>query len=324
MAIPCLIPTKTRAVLVRTQAVDDVPETGLGQADYVNVTSVSIEHVATLVERADVYSPSGAGMPALTAGRNWQFQITQEFYKTDVAGVVGTWDHGALFRAAPMTITPSSITDTVTIAPATGVCRGVDVQPCTVELYEQGGNRYRAVNCVVTAVEISADPQQRLLITWTLYGDFVLPADAPSTAYYPATTLPVMYRGAAISWDGDPLATTCPSFSWSSGMAQDVIESACADGGNFAVGVLDTPVQLAFSGAAAVKESLLPVWDMLTSGAQEPFALSIDGGAVIFNFTDGQLVETSIGEVNRYVGYDLTFEAAGSWSIVIGGYAAAP
>lgn len=321
MALPCLIPLKTRAVLVRTQTNTDTGETGLGQADYINVTGVQLEHVATQVERSDVYSPSGAGMPALTAGRNWQFTITQELYLTDVDGVIGSWDHAALFRAAPVKLTADALAGKVIIQPATGTCRGTDVSPVTVEIIEQGGNRYRSINAIVTQIEIAADPQQRVMITWTLYGDFVAPVDATATSFVPAATLPVMYRAAVIQWDGDALATTCPAFSWSSGMAQDLIESACADGGNFAVGSLDVPPSLSFSGAAAVKESILPAWDMMTSAEQKALALSIQSGDVIFKFTPGQLVSVGLGELQRYVGYDLSFEAAGAWSIEIGGYA---
>lgn len=319
----CPIKLKTRSVLIRTQVTPGTGETGLGQSDYINVTGVTVSHVATEVDRSDVYTPSGAGLPSIPAGHKWNFQITQELYKTPVVGSKAGWQHQALFEAGPFKLTESVLgTSGVQVTQATGTCWGVDIKPATVEIVEVGGNIYRSIDCVVENLEISATPNQKVVLTWTLSGQFVAPVDSTKGPYNPSSIIPALYRNATLLWDSASLATTCPAFTFGLGLSTVEIETACNGGGNISVADFSEPATLAFSGALAAKASALPVWDDMLTRKEAPLSLSMESGYVSFTMTPAQLQSVALSEVNSYVGNDLTWANAGVWMIEVDGVTA--
>lgn len=316
----CPIRLATRGVLIRTQTTPGVGETGLAVGDSIAVTSVSVSHVATEISRADVYSPSGAGLPALQAGRKWDIQITQELYKSPIKGETTGWQHQALFDAGPFSVVEDALgTNGIRVRAASGTCWGVDVKPATVEIVEVGGNIYRTIDAVVTNLEIAATPNQRVLLTWSLSGQFVAPADSAKGPYTPTSIIPAIYRAASINWDGSPLATTCPAFTFGLGLTNNEIETACAGGANISIADFAEPASLVFSGALAAKESVLPVWDDLITNKAGNLALAMDNGYLAISFTPAQLTDVTLSEVSSYVGNDLTFQNSGIWEMEVDG-----
>lgn len=318
----CPIKLKTRSVLIRTQAVPGTGETTLGQADNINVTGVSVSHVATEIDRSDVYTPNGSGLPALQAGRKWNFEITQEFYKTPTRGSKAGWQHQALFEAGPFKITEDPLgTNGVKVTQSAGTCWGTDVKPATVEIVEVGGNVYRSIDCIVENVEISATPNQKVVITWTLSGQFVAPTDSTKGPFMPSSIIPSVYRGASLLWGGTKTSETCPAFTLGFGMSTSEVETACSSTGNIMVADFDTPVELAFSGALAVKESVYPVWDDMITNREDTLDFKFDNDYMEVKLAPAQLTSVAITETNSYVGNDLTFQNAGVWTIEVDGVA---
>lgn len=311
----------TRAVLARTQVDPAAGETSLGQADYVPVAGVTWQREVSEESRADVYTPSGTGLPALQTGQRWVVELTTELYRTPITGSLTGWPLAALFRAGPFKLTPpvAPAVGPVVITPAEALCLGVDVQPMTIELIEVGGNRYRSINAIVTDVQFAASPQGRVMVTWSITGEFALPTDAPVASFTPTTALPVVYRQSSLTWGGAPWASTCPSFTFGTGLTSSEIENACASGAPLTIASYETPAELAFAGALSVKESVLPVWNDQAAGRRDALAFNVDAGAMLITLSGGQLTGLQLGEQQRFVAYDLTWQAAPNWSMSIGG-----
>lgn len=319
----CPIRLTTRSVLIRTQATAGTGETGLGQADNINVTSVSVSHVANEISRADVLSPSGTGLPAIQAGNKWNFQLTQELYKTPTVGSKAGWQHQALFEAGPFTLVEDPLgVNGVRVQAASGTCWGVDVKPATVEIVEVGGNVYRSIDCVVENLEISATPNQRVILTWTLSGQFTAPVDSTKGPFTPSSIIPALYRNASVTWNSAALATTCPAFTFGLGLTTTEVETACAGGGNLSISDFSEPASVSFSGALAVKESVGGFWDDMLNRTEGNFVLSSDSGYFDIRLTPAQLSTIAMSEVGTYVGNDLSFQNAGTWELEVDGIAA--
>lgn len=320
MAI-CPIRIATRGVLIRTQATPGVGETGLGQADSINVTGVSVAHAATEVSRADVYTPSGAGLPALSAGRRLEFQITQELYRTQVIGSVAGWHHRALFAAGPFDIIPDALgVNGVRIRAAAGSCWGDDISPATVEIVEVGGNTYRAIDTVVTNLEITATPNQRIMLAWSLVGQFTdPPADSTKGPFTPSSIIPGLYREASILWGGASFMQICPAWTLGFGMTASEAETACVGGGNISLVDFTEPATLVFSGSYASKESIHPIWNAMLSNTSQNLELKTDDSYLEVRFTPAQMTDIAITEVNTYMGNDITLQNAGVWELEVDG-----
>lgn len=316
MARPCLIKIKSRAVLAKTGAAETLDLT----TDRIVVTGVEIAVEATTIDRSDVYTPSGTGVGSITSGRRTAFTITQEVYG-DVS------HHLVLLRACPVVVTQTGAD--AMVEPSESSCEGVGYAPCTIEVIEVGGNRYRAEDCTGTFT-LTAQPGNRMIFTFNMEGKFVIPNDSNiTTVPIVPVPLPIMYKNSDVQFaTGDDMTklASCPTFTFTPGMEATNVPSACTpDGGgwNYVGGA--GPASLAFSGVVSTKESRDKLWktsvDPADGAGATMFAkLFVDGAKEFLigmdNFT---LPDPAPTEVEGFTGYDVTFES-GQWVLVWSGF----
>ncbi len=312
MARPCPIRINARAVLAKTgenetldKNDDRIPSTGVG---------ITIESEA--IARDDVYTPNGLGLGEIAGGRNFVFEITQELFANFA------W-HEVLFAACA--VERVDMGNVPTIKPSVNMCGENSYKPCTVEIAQEGGNVYRATNCVGT-FSINADAGNRLFVTFSMRGNFVKPEDSTYTNlsiidWGP----PLLYRGAEITYDSDAAGetldlTTCPSFTFTPSMEVANLPSGCTpDGGGINYPVGTGPAEFTFNGVLATKNSIDRVWDESTNPVDGRDMIaklrdSSGSGLPRISMFDYTLKDPTLADQQGFEGYNLTF-SSGDWLI---------
>lgn len=314
MSRPCLIKIKTRVVLAKTGANEALV---IGNA--VPTIGVEISTEATQIDRSDVYTANGAGLPPIVAGRRFAFTITQELYEDP------NW-HAPLFKACAVDwanyAAPggSGELGAVEITPSNHACESSGFAPATIEIVEVGGTTYRATNCTGTFT-MTGEPGSRITLTFNMQGDFHQPADTTLPTFtYPNPGLPVLYKNSAIQWGSVPTdLTTCPTFTFTTGATMIDVPSACTpDGGGFAYPVNDVPAQLAIGTVASQKESVQKLWAWAAQGQANNLSAelfrSATSGTLRILLTGATLDDPNPVDLNGFVGHDLALNAS-QWKL---------
>ena len=336
MAMPCLIRVNTRAVYAKTEATAGVEAT-FTAADWITVTDVQYSVDETPIDRSNVYTPTGAGLPPLPGPKRATFQITSYMTEIPSAGPA-LWQLYDLFAACPVKIVDSG-SDTE-IEPSNGGCWGVDVKPCSIRIVEEGsGNVYRGIGCTGT-FSLSADPGGQIVVVFSMTGEFVAPSD--STGFDPGVPNPLpiesalYYRNALIEHgtgfdnDGDlvdPVAlTTCPAFTFETGATAVSFDSACTpDGGGYSFVSQTTTAALSFNGVASTTDANQKLWSRSLSGGVfgvQAVLSRTPGGAAKLTIVLPQagIATPAIGDTNGFVSNTVTFNGGGQvpYYIVVG------
>ena len=318
MARPCLVRIKSRAVLAKTGATETLDITN----DRIAVMGLEVAVEATEIDRSDVYTPNGLGLGSVTSGRRTTFTITQEVYG-DIS------EHLVLLEACPVKVTTTGDGNGY-VEPSESVCEGTGYKPCTIEIIEVGGNKYRAENCTGTFT-LTASPGDRQQLVFTMEGSFVQPDDSGvTTVSIVPVPLPLMYKNSTVEFTTatgveTPLGS-CPAVTFTPGMESVVVPSACTpDGGGWSIVGGTGPASLAFSGVVSRKESVDKLWktsvDPAEGAGATVVAVLFESGAESFSieFDDFTLRDPALTEVEQFVGYDVNFEGA-DWVMTWAGF----
>jgi hypothetical protein len=157
-----------------------------------------------LIERADTANPFGLPAPPVQGARRWDIAITASVQPFSSYTDVDSNPASPLLKACADL---SAVTyDTASaIAFQFPANLAAEVTPCTVEMHEIGGNRYRAIDCVGT-VQLVMDSTGRLMgWTFALQGRWQDPITSTftsaSTTYGNAAAdpLPLTFCGASLT-----------------------------------------------------------------------------------------------------------------------------
>lgn len=336
MAMPCLIRVNTRAVYAKTEAVAGVEAT-FTSADWITVTDVQYSVEETPIDRSNVYTPTGAGLPPLPGPKRATFQITS--YMTEIPSAGPTaWQLYDLFTACPVSIVDQG--SNTEIQPSDGGCWGVDVKPCSIRIVEEGtGNVYRGIGCTGT-FSLSADPGGQIVVVFSMTGEFVAPSD--KTGFDPGIPNPlpvetaIYYRNALIQHgtgtdnDGDlvdPVAlTTCPAFTFETGATAVSFGSACPpDGGGYSFVAQTSTATLSFNGVASTTDANQKLWSRSLSGdtfVVEAILSRTPAGVpkLTIGLLQAGIATPALGDTNGFVANTVTFNGGGStpYTIIVG------
>jgi hypothetical protein len=145
-----------------------------------------------LIERGDVVSPFGPGLPPVQGAKAWEVTLMTELLAPSAQADVTTsplqplWNSCGVMADDPITWQPSRVA-------ARGTTLATLV-PFTVEIHEVGGNVYKLYDChAIPTVTVEAG--QRGMVSWAVRGRYVAPAASAlvlADVDYGADPLPIV------------------------------------------------------------------------------------------------------------------------------------
>lgn len=276
------IQTKAGILYVVSQAAVGTGVT-VDQATHTPIRAIEVEMSPVgegLIERVDHVSAYSGALQPVRGGQRWDIRIVTELYPWTDPTDITTSPLAALWAACG-TLSTLGGPNRIRWAPITAYTPGAigvgTVTPCTVELHEVGGNRYRAIDCYGTVV-MRADAGARWMCEWTLHGMWSNDPIASTftqalAAYGTAQSVPVTLRSA--SFTGSPAGFA--SAAWTPGMVlteRPAAEPSSSIARAFAPSFLsrDQPDVLAYT-VDADDDTALPIWS--TALGTTPASISL-------------------------------------------------
>lgn len=157
-----------------------------------------------LIERPDTANPFGLPAPPVQGSRRWDIAITASVQPFSDYTDVDTNPASPLLKAcAALSAVTYDAADAIAFQFPADI--QTDLTPCTIEMHEIGGNRYRAIDCVGT-VQLVMDAAGRLM-GWTFamqgrWQDVIASTFTSASTTYgnaAADPLPLTFCGATLT-----------------------------------------------------------------------------------------------------------------------------
>ena len=196
--------SRIKAVYAKSQSAAGSPAT-ITQSDLaIRVRTCTFTQAGEgLLKRTDTVNPSGLPAPPVMGSKYWEVAITADVQPfTDYTAVTSCPLSPLLRACADVTAVTYAAVDAIAIDFTESI--NADVLPCTIELHEIDGNRYRAVDCKGSVAQVF-DAAGRLISwefaikgIWTNVTASAFTAAATDYGAASVDTLPLTFCGASL------------------------------------------------------------------------------------------------------------------------------